>query len=100
MDMVTIAVCNSARDYASGFGVRKYRYESVKEFEIDNNNRPWHSRYASNGEFVRVISYNENNEMVTSSYNVKRMKNKDYLKLYPIKGDAFSGIRSSEFKTF
>jgi hypothetical protein len=97
--MIIISVCNSARDYAANFGVRTYRYETIKQFEIDNNNRPWHSRYASNGEFVRVITRNENDEMVTSSYNVKRMKNKDYLKLYPIKGDAFNGIKSSQVST-
>lgn len=98
--MITINVCNSARDYAANFGVRTYRYESIKAFEIDNNNRPWHSRYASDGEFVRVISHNENNEMVTSSYNVKRMKNKDYIKLYPMKGNAFKDIRSNECKAY
>jgi hypothetical protein len=94
-----IHVASSAADYASNRGVRIFReYKSLKDFEVANNELPFYSRHAYNGNHIVVIQRDGWNGSVVGRFDVKLMRTRNYLKLYPIKGDAYAHVQAASIR--
>ena len=94
-----IHVASSAADYASNRGVRIFReYKSLKDFEVANNELPFFCKMANNGNHIVVIQRDGWNGSVVGRFDVKRMRTRNYLKLYPIKGDAYAHVKVASIR--
>ena len=94
-----IHVASSASDYAANRGVRIFsEYKSLTEFESSNNEMPFYSRLANDGNHIVVIQRDGWNASVLGRFDVKRMRTRNYLKLYPIKGDAYAHVKVTSIR--
>lgn len=93
-----IHIAQSQADYAANRNVRIIQgYKSLKEFEVANNEMPFYSRLAYDGNHIVVIKREGWTHSVAGRFDVKRMRTRNYLKLYPSKG-YYSHIKASDVR--
>jgi hypothetical protein len=93
-----IHVAPSEADYAANRGIRVFNeYKSLKEFESANNDAPFYARLANDGCHIVVIKRDGWNGSVVGRFDVKRMRTRNYLKLYPAKGN-YAHIKASDVR--
>lgn len=93
-----IHIAQSQADYAANRGVRIIKdYKSLKEFEVANNEMPFYARLANDGNHIVVIKREGWTHSVAGRFDVKRMRTRNYLKLYPSKG-YYSHIKASDIR--
>ena len=93
-----IHVAPSEADYAANRGIRVFNeYKSLKDFESANNDAPFYARLANDGCHIVVIKRDGWNGSVVGRFDVKRMRTRNYLKLYPSKG-YYAHIKASSVR--
>jgi hypothetical protein len=93
-----IHIAQSQADYAANRNVRIIQdYKSLKEFEVANNEMPFYARLAYAGNHIVAIKREGWNHSVAGRFDVKRMRTRNYLKLYPSKG-YYSHIKASDVR--
>ena len=93
-----IHIAPSEADYAANRNVRIIQgYKSLKDFESANNDAPFYARLAYDGNHIVVIKREGWTHSVAGRFDVKRMRTRNYLKLYPSKG-YYSHIKASDVR--
>lgn len=93
-----INVAPSEADYAANRGIRSFsEYTSLTDFEIANNEAPFYAKLANDGSHIVVITRDGWNGGVVGRFNVRRMRTRNYLKLYPAKGN-YAHIKASDVR--
>lgn len=98
MHHLDIHIAPSEADYAANRGVRIIKdYKSLKEFEVANNEMPFYARLANDGCHIVAIKREGWTHSVAGRFDVRRMRTRNYLKLYPSKG-YYSHIKASDVR--
>ncbi len=98
MHHLYIHIAPSEADYAANRNVRIIQdYKSLKEFEVANNEMPFYARLANDGCHIVAIKRECWTHSVAGRFDVRRMRTRNYLKLYPSKG-YYSHIKASDIR--